>query len=248
MDKRSGTLLMTESKYKKLYHFLLEQIEHQNYKPGDKLPSEGVLMEAHDVSRDTVRKALALLGQDGYIQKGRGKAAIVVDKNQFHFPVSEIASFKEIYKNSASQLKTYVENLEIRKGDSKVMECLQLKEDDEAFVLVRVREIDGERIIIDRDYFSRKAVPNLPLKAAQDSVYEYLEQVTGLDISYAMKEITVQMATERDQELLDMKNYDMVVVVKSYTYLEDGMLFQFTESRHRPDKFKFIDYAKRKIG
>lgn len=62
-----------------------------------------------------------------------------------------------------------------------------------------------------------------------------------------MKEITVHMAADEDYRLLDMGRYDMVVVVKSYTYLEDSTLFQYTESRHRPDKFKFVDFARRKL-
>lgn len=236
-----------ESKYKKVYNLLLERIEKGDLKPGDKLPSEGELMELYSASRDTVRKSLDLLVQDGFIQKAKGKPAIVLDKNKFNFPVSEIASFKEIYKYSNSNPVTHVENLEIIKNDPEIMSCLQMKPDDEAFSLLRVREIDGEKIIIDKDYFSRKVVENLPLRAAQDSVYEYLEQEAGLKIGFAMKEITVQMATEEDIRLLDMKNYDMIVVVKSYTYLEDSTLFQFTESRHRPDKFKFVDFAKRKL-
>ena len=236
-----------ESKYKHLYNQLLEQIERKEYRPGDKLPSEGELMEKTGASRDTVRKALSLLVQDGYIKKARGKAAEVLDKNKFNFPVSEIASFKEIYRYSDSKPRTYVENLEIIKNEPKLMEALQLGPEDEAFVLERVREIDGEKIIIDKDYFSRKVVENLPLRAAQDSVYEYLEQEVGLKIGFAMKEITVQMATEEDERLLDMKNYDMIVVVKSYTYLEDSTLFQYTEARHRPDKFKFVDFARRKL-
>lgn len=236
-----------ESKYKHLYNQLLEQIERRVYKPGDKLPSEGELMEMTGASRDTVRKALELLVSDGYIRKARGKAAEVLDKNKFNFPVSEIASFKEIYRYSDAKPRTYVENLEIVKNDPKLMEALQIGPEAEAFLLERVREIDGEKIIIDKDYFSRKVVENLPLKAAQDSVYEYLEQEVGLKIGFAMKEITVSMATEEDERLLDMKNYDMIVVVKSYTYLEDSTLFQYTESRHRPDKFKFVDFARRKL-
>ena len=204
-------------------------------------------MEAYGASRDTVRKALELLVQDGYIQKARGKAAEVLDKNKFNFPVSEIASFKEIYRFSDSKPNTIVENLEIIKGDKKLMAALQIGAEDEAFSLERVREIEGEKIIIDKDYFSRKVVENLPLRAAQDSVYEYLEKELGLKIGFAMKEITVHMATDEDYRLLDMGSYDMIVVVKSYTYLEDSTLFQFTESRHRPDKFKFVDFARRKL-
>lgn len=236
-----------ESKYKRLSGQLMERIEKREYKPGDKLPSEGDMMEMFGASRDTVRKALDLLVQDGFIQKAKGKPAVVLDKSKFNFPVSEIASFKEIYRFSDLKPKTYVENLEIVKNDPKLMAALQIGPGDEAFVLERVREIEGEKIIIDKDYFSRRVVENLPLRAAQDSVYEYLEQELGLKIGYAMKEITVQSAVDEDYRLLDMKNYDMIVVVKSYTYLEDSTLFQFTESRHRPDKFKFVDFARRKL-
>ena len=64
-------------------------------------------------------------------------------------------------------------------------------------------------------------------------------------LAYAKKEITVQNATEEDKKYLDMKGFDMIVVVKSYTYLDDTSLFQYTESRHRPDKFVFVDFARR---
>ena len=85
-----------ESKYKHLYNQLQDQIEKREYKAGDKLPSEGDLMELYGASRDTVRKALDLLVQDGFIRKAKGKPAVVLDKNKFNFPVSEIASFKDI--------------------------------------------------------------------------------------------------------------------------------------------------------
>ncbi len=44
-------------------------------------------------ARDTVRKALDLLVQDGFIRKAKGSLAVILDKNKFNFPVSEIASF-----------------------------------------------------------------------------------------------------------------------------------------------------------
>lgn len=210
---------------------------------GEKLPSEKEFMESYMISRDTVRKALNILVQEGYIEKSRGKVATVIEKNQINFPISKIKSFKELNKNTPN--RTVVENLEIEKGNGEIMKKLSLSERDEYFKLVRIREIKEEKIIIDKDYIPRKFVSNIPLKSAQNSLYEYLENELGLKISYYTKEITVHMATLEDKKLLDMKNYDMVVVVKSYAYLEGGGLFQYTESRHRPDKFKFIDYAYR---
>ena len=45
---------------------------------------------------------------------------------------------------------------------------------------------------------------------------------------------------------MDIGDYNMVVVVKSHTYLENNTLFQCTESRHQPDKFRFVDTGKEK--
>ncbi|MDD6727139.1 MAG: UTRA domain-containing protein, partial [Lactimicrobium massiliense] len=62
---------------------------------------------------------------------------------------------------------------------------------------------------------------------------------------YAEKEITCQSATNQDMRWLDMKGFNMVVNVESFTYLDDARVFQYTSSRHRPDKFVFRDFARR---
>lgn len=232
-----------ENKYIQLYNIVLKMIEKKELKPGDKLPSEKKLMEEYNMSRDTVRKTLNMLVQDGYIEKARGKVAVVIEKNKLSFPISEIKSFKELHIDVEN--KTYVENLEINKSEKEIMDKLNLKKEEEYFKVIRIREIEKEKIIIDKDYVPRKYVQNLSLKTAQDSLYKYFEEELNLKISYCIKEITVQQAAEEDKELLDMKNFDTIVVVKSFTYLEGGDLFQYTESRHRPDKFKFTGYAYR---
>lgn len=233
-----------KSKYIQLYNDLLNQIESKKINVGESLLSEKELMDRYKMSRDTVRKALNLLVQKGYIEKSKGKLAKVIDKNQFKFPISAIKSFKELHVGTEN--RTYVDNLEIVRGESEIMEKLNLDKTEDYFKLIRIREIEGEKIIIDKDYIPRKYVNNLPLKAVQNSLYEYLEKELGLKISYCTKEITVEKIKDEDSKLLDLKNkFDMIVVVKSYTYLETGELFQYTEARHRPDKFKFIGYARR---
>lgn len=234
---------MAENKYIQLYNIILEMIGKKGLKPGDKLLSEKKLMEKYNMSRDTVRKTLNMLVQDGYIEKARGKVAVITEKNKFAFPISTIKSFSELHIDIEN--KTYVENFEIAKNEKEIINKLDLRKDEEYFKLIRIREIKKEKIIIDKDYIPRKFVSNIPLKAVKNSLYKYLEEELGLKISYCTKEITVQQATTEDKELLDMKNFDTIVVVKSFTYLEGGYLFQYTESRHRPDKFKFTGYAYR---
>lgn len=233
-----------ESKYRSIYIKLLEMIEHGEVKPGELLPSENELMKIHNASRDTVRKALNLLLQNGYIQKAKGKGSVVLDIQRFNFPVSGVTSFKELAQTMQGKVETIVSSFTSIPVNEDLKKELYMEEGD-VWMIERVRKIDGERIILDIDHLNAQIIPGLSKEIAQNSLYEYIEKTLGLKISFAKKEITVQSATQKDRELLDMKNFDMIVSVKSYTYLEDATLFQYTESRHRPDKFKFIDFARR---
>ena len=238
---------MKESKYVTIYKEWKEKIESGQIAEGERLPTESSLMESYQVSRDTVRKSLNLLEQNGYIQRGRGRASLVMPKQRYTFPLSEIASFQEVNKLSYAHAETEVVNLDILQDSHKIKKIFQQSVNGEVYELIRVRRMKDEAVILDKDYFVRDVVPRLHLNECKVSVYRYLEEELGLQISYAVKEITVQKANAEDYELLDMGDYNMVVVVKSHTYLENNTLFQCTESRHRPDKFRFVDLAKRKL-
>lgn len=238
---------MKESKYVTIYKEWKEKIESGQIAEGERLPTESSLMESYQVSRDTVRKSLNLLEQNGYIQRGRGRASLVMPKQRYTFPLSEIASFQKVNKLSNAHAETEVVNLDILQDSHKIKKIFQQSVNGEVYELIRVRRMKDEAVILDKDYFVRDVVPRLPLNECKVSVYRYLEEELGLQISYAVKEITVQKANAEDYELLDMGDYNMVVVVKSHTYLENNTLFQCTESRHRPDKFRFVDLAKRKL-
>ena len=235
------------SKYVQVYTDLKNRIESQALETGQALPAEGELMDYYQVSRDTVRKALGILENQGYIQKARGKVATVDGKKAYTFPFEKLASFKELNAHLNRQTQTEVENLEILSDTARIAELFGEAGDgeEEAYDLLRVRRIEGERVIMDHDYFRRSIVPNLPLRACRDSVYEYLEKEQGLKIGYATKEISVQNAGEIDRRYLDLGSYDLVVVVVGYTYTLDGRVFQYTESRHRPDHFRFVGVAQR---
>lgn len=234
-----------DSKYLKIYNDIVSKIEDGIYNPNDKLPSEKELMDGYEVSRDTVRKSLNILEQNGYIQKTKGKGSFILDINKFNFPVSGVVSFKEISRKLGRDSATEVESLECMIPNKTIAKNLELKSDEKVWEIVRARSIGGEKVILDKDYILQKFVESITEEICKDSLYNYIENELGLKIAYAKKEITVQKATEEDKKYLDMKSFDMIVVVKSYTYLDDTSLFQYTESRHRPDKFVFVDFARR---
>lgn len=60
-------------KYYLLMDYLKQQILTRQIKPGEKLPSENELVREFQVSRHTVRKALSILQQEGYVYALHGK-------------------------------------------------------------------------------------------------------------------------------------------------------------------------------
>ncbi len=69
---------------KSKYYVLMEQLKESmisgNIKPGEKLPSENELSRQYNLSRHTVRKALAILTQEGYVEAFHGKGTFCSEK------------------------------------------------------------------------------------------------------------------------------------------------------------------------
>ncbi|AUS09204.1 trehalose operon repressor [Laceyella sacchari] len=235
---------MLDNIYLSIYHDLVNQIEQGTLPPDSKLPSENELAVQYGTSRETVRKALHLLSQHGYIHKIKGKGSFVLHVNKFNFPVSGLVSFKELTKRMRKNATTKVISLKRGRPSPYIATQLNISRTEEVWEVIRVREIDGEKIILDKDYF-RSFIPPLTVEICEDSIYEYLDQTLTVGISFAKKFITIENITEEDQAWLDHKQYPMIAVVRNYVHLEDNTLFQYSESRHRPDKFRFVDFARR---
>ena len=232
-------------KYKQLFKQLEQDILGEKYQLGDFLPSEHQLMEIYQVSRDTVRKALALLQEEGLIKKVRGQGSKVVKQEQLDFPVSNLTSYQELVAQHQLQSKTNVISLDKITVDKKLSKTTGFPEYRLVWRIVRQRVVDNIASVLDIDYLDKSLVPDLTREIGEHSIYSYLEETLKLNIAYARKEITIDHVSDQDQILLDIGRDQHVVSIKSQVYLADGRQFQYTESRHKLDKFRFVDFATR---
>lgn len=69
---------MPKAKYDGIYHSIKKRIEAQDYPYQSLLPSENTLIEEYACSRNTVRRALAELVADGYVQSMQGRGVRVI--------------------------------------------------------------------------------------------------------------------------------------------------------------------------
>ena len=234
------------SKYKKVYADIKDKIEQNIWKAQDELPTENELMETYSYSKDTIRKALSLLELDGYIQKRQGRNSVVLDhhhmKKQY---LSELRTAGELNRLALHQIETELTDLYIVQGQADLMTIFEVDETVDFYRVGRVRTIDGERLEYEVSYFDRRIVPFLNREIAEGSIYHYLEDELGLKISHSRREISFSYANEEEKRLMDLGDYEMVVVVESTAYLANGQVFQAGSISYRPDKVTFLSIAKR---
>ncbi|MCG1010623.1 trehalose operon repressor [Salinicoccus sp. ID82-1] len=241
---------MNVNKYNHIYQVLSSDISEGNYGRGDVLPSEHTLVSTFDVSRETVRKALNLLQENGYIQKMKGKGSVVIYNPSMDFTVSHLTSFKEIQQLKTKQYTTKVVELVQYPAAEfpKVLEALKLEADDRVWRLIRQRQFEGKTHIVDTDYFIVEMMPGLNTRIAGDSIYEYIEKRLGLTIAYSHKEITFDPMNEKDLELFGNVIPPYTATVRSVVHLTDARPFQYNISKHLANEFKFVDFSRRFQG
>ncbi|UTH74596.1 trehalose operon repressor [Chromobacterium sp. IIBBL 290-4] len=233
------------NKYHQIYSDIAADIDNQRYAQGERIPSESELMQSYQASRGTVRKAVDMLQERGYVQKIHGKGMFVLKPGNIEFHLSGIVSFQEMNERMGRQVVSRVAELANAPVDAPLAQATGLAEGEEIVRIKRVRNIDGENVILDVNHFVAELIPGLTEDIAAGSIYRYIEQELGLTISYAQRIIEAQPCNDDDRRYLDLNGMDHVIVVKNLTHLYDGRLFEYTESRHRLDKFYFTDIARR---
>lgn len=126
-----------------------------------------------------------------------------------------------------------------------LLEHLHATEGSQVTQIKRIRRIDGQRVILDINYFVDELIPGLNEEIAKGSIYEYIEGQLGLHISFAQRVIEAQHCSKDDRQYLDLGGQGHVIVIRNQTFLQDGRQFEYTESRHTLDTFYFSDVARR---
>ena len=241
---------MPKAIYEVIYKDLKQKLENNKFQYLELLPSENTLIQTYDCSRNTIRRAISMLVTDGYVQtiQGKGVRNIYQPVDQTAFTIGEIESFRE----SA-----------IRNGNSSYTKCLLFTEititekqsvqtgfpaGAEVYYIQRLHYLDDTPLILNHNYFLKEAVPGLTPEIVENSIYDYLENTLNMTIVNSKRIMTVEKITQIDEKYLKMNadDYNCVAVVSSQTYNSQGIMFEYTQSRHRPDHFRFYDNAVRK--
>lgn len=235
--------IIPNNKYDSIYADLKNRIKQDEFQYQDKLPSETNLVLQYNCSRNTLRRAIKKLGADGYVQSVRGKGVIVIYNSHLENDLIKNGnhSFSQMADRNKIKFKTTVLLFDEIEVDKKLSLESTFPIGTPVYYIKRLRSIGSDNYIVEENYFMRKVVKDLTINIAQDSVYKYLNEVLNEPIATTKRILTIGLADEQDKKYLDLKTYNAIPIVTNYSFTNDGTMFEYTVSHHRPDKFIFYD-------
>ncbi len=234
LDKSKGA----QPLYFQLYEIIKKKIEQKEYTYDDILPSEKEFMEEFDVSRITVRQAIANLKNDGYIESNRGIGTIVKYR-KIDEQIDSVISFSEEMKQHGIIMTTGFCEVKTMKATADIATHLQCKINSPCLKITRVRCANSDPIVYSITYVSSDWDLDLDKKYYVDSFYAYLLERKGIIVSRARDTLEAGLADKKIATLLSIAKDSPVFIRTRKSYTKDGVLIEYTKSYYPGTKYKY---------
>ncbi|MGL4820575.1 MAG: GntR family transcriptional regulator [Bacilli bacterium] len=217
---------------------LKKMIETGKWKEGERIPSENELSECFGVSRMTIRQAITKLVEESLLERYRGLGTFV-QKKKVEQPTQQLTSFTEYMQSLGYTTSSKIVTHSIVEATEKIAKELNLQEDRQVHLVVRVRFANDVPSALETAYFPYTLFPRLNESHLKNSFYRYAENNLGHKILYANQTIESTLADVQESKLLDTAIGAPLLLTKQTTYLSNGSPIEYVHCLYRADMFKF---------
>lgn len=212
---------------------------------GALLPSEAELCRCLNISRNTVRQAIGELEDEGLVVRKRGRGTFVAD------PASSRRGVRYSFTTEVSSLgkvpsSTLVDfGVELPSGV--VCEKMELREGTPVYCFTRVRNVDGEPLILETSYYPQYIYPNLTRDMLETHSFYSLLYHVGIVPFAADESYETVVLDDEKAELLGVEAGNCAFFHQRLTRTEDGRIYEYTRSYMRGDRIR-LDVHMQKSG
>ena len=230
--------------YYQLETILRKKITSGDYLPDISLPSEDALAEEYEVSRITVRQALASLEQDGLVIRQRGKGTFVSKKaHALELPrfTGSIEDLILMGKRTKTQVleSSWIDPTDILRDRLKVKEGRVLR-------IEKIRFIEGDPFSHVFNYLPPELGKKLPMELVTSKpMLMILEDELGVRANAADQAVEATLADATDASLLAVRVGDPLLKAQRTVYDIKGNPVEYVSVVYRADKYAFTMKLKR---
>ena len=231
--------LQAES-YSPLYHQLMTRIradiEQGTYPIGSKIPPEHELERLYQVSRVTVRRALAELTTEGLLERKQGKGTFVASPRG-SLPLKSLHTFHDSCKMNKMRPSIDVIHVKETDADADAAEELNMSRGGKVLEVLRVCRGDGVPVVLERNHFSM-AYAWLQDQDLTGSLYGLLREY-GVEPKLALHDVSIRFAGEEEAKMLEMETEAPLIRLHEVIYDQRGRPLHTNVQLIRGDRFVF---------
>jgi len=172
----SGVATSKGSRVERVRDGLRRDLEKGKLHVGAKLVNEQELATRFDVSRLTVREAVASLVSAGYLERRHGSGTYVVGRPRARHALDVTISYSKMISDAGMKSQIRVLSLVTRPARGEESRALELSQGDEVRSLERLRTADGRPVIYSIDVMPAHLVDDITEKKFERSLYEVLKR------------------------------------------------------------------------
>lgn len=225
--------------YSSIRDDLLAKIKNGTYKEGDVIPSEIELAKSYGVSRPTVRQALQILANDGYVEKRRRRGTIVTKPKVNQGFTLGVRSFEEDMNREGRTVRSTVIIFKRERANEEVAANLELKPREEVYKLVRLRYVDEKPNVFVESYIPVEPYPDFErYDFAEKRMYGAMNEC-GHPVTRAHRRLDVIKADPATAALLDVEPGDPLFLFHTVGRESDGRAVEYSVATYRGENNTF---------
>jgi GntR family transcriptional regulator len=232
--------------YLQIKDWMRQQITSGAWPKSFKLRPEVDLADELEVSRGTMRKAIAELSEEGLLTRSHGRGTFVASEVLEQALADHMITFSEDLISRGIPFTTHVFAASVAPLPLRLAAKLGLAAEQEIFLLKRVRVVEGEALVASHNYVASQYCPGI---AAVDferrRLFEVLEEQFGLRVARGRRSFQALEADAETAARLGIATGAPVMYLEQFSYLETGALIEYSEVWLRGDRFKLITDARR---
>lgn len=207
--------------YKEIVNLLKNTISSPTYNIGDILPSEKELAESCNVSRNTMRKALKVLEEEGLIERRHGSGTYLRNKH-FQAFVTHLDSFTEIARSEGKKPTSLVLRFELQAASQEIATRLQLITGEPVYYSKRLRHIDNVPMQVEETWLSVNRFPDLTVNHMKKSKFSYIEDECQVIIQGCYESFQPMLPSPEIAKMLHISTRDPIIKMETQSIDENN--------------------------
>lgn len=226
--------------YFQLKRAIEQLIDSGDWPPETQVPSERRLCEQFDISRITVRQALADLERAGRLVRSHGRGTYVAEL-AIRKPVFPLVSFTHDVREHGLEPGAKVLLFEVAPPAPAAASALELKPGEEMLLLKRLRLANQKPLAVETVHLASGRCPGLLDEDMNNrSLYETLADKYGVAAARAQQQWQAVPCPVAEAHVLEVDPGSPVLRIEQTTFDAEGRPFEHLESYFRGDKFILV--------